>query len=83
MQDNLERLTSEMEQEDTFSWSSVARFAHKQVLEMARDCLEKALSGVITCRFFFELTEKLEKLVSDVRLNALTFCYTCPLLFRS
>lgn len=67
MQDNLQHLCAEMEQEDTFSWTAVARFMHKQVLELARDCLEKALAGLITCRYFFELTEKLEKLVSDVR----------------
>nr|CDS33338.1 Microtubule-associated serine/threonine-protein kinase [Hymenolepis microstoma] len=67
MQDNLHRLCSEMEQEDTFSWTAVARFMHKQVLELARDCLDKALAGLITCRYFFELTEKLEKLVSDTR----------------
>ncbi|KAM7532535.1 hypothetical protein Aperf_G00000132071 [Anoplocephala perfoliata] len=67
MQDNLQRLCVEMDQEDTFSWTAVARFMHKQVLELARDCLEKALAGLITCRYFFELTEKLEKLVSDTR----------------
>lgn len=88
MQDNLHRLCSEMEQEDTFSWTAVARFMHKQVLELARDCLDKALAGLITCRYFFELTEKLEKLVSDVRwafllLNTfsnlvLTFVFSIP-----
>ncbi|VDO11457.1 unnamed protein product [Rodentolepis nana] len=67
MQENLHRLCSDMEQEDTFSWTAVARFMHKQVLELARDCLDKALAGLITCRYFFELTEKLEKLVSDTR----------------
>lgn len=66
MQDNLAHLCEEMEQEDTFSWTAVARFMHRQVLELARDCLEKALAGLITCRYFFELTEKLEKLVTDV-----------------
>ncbi|VDM16962.1 unnamed protein product [Hydatigera taeniaeformis] len=67
MQDNLAHLCEEMEQEDTFSWTAVARFMHRQVLELARDCLEKALAGLITCRYFFEITEKLEKLVTDTR----------------
>uniref|UniRef100_A0A5K3FQ93 DUF1908 domain-containing protein n=1 Tax=Mesocestoides corti TaxID=53468 RepID=A0A5K3FQ93_MESCO len=67
MQDNLTRLCEEMEQEDTFAWTAVARFMHKQVLELARDCLEKALAGLITSRYFFELTERLEKLVVSTR----------------
>ncbi len=66
MQEHLKSLCAEMEQENTFAWSATARFVHKQVLELARDCLEKTLASLITCRFFFELTEKLEKLVVDV-----------------
>ncbi|KAH9281201.1 Microtubule-associated serine/threonine-protein kinase 3 [Echinococcus granulosus] len=67
MQENLAHLCEEMEHEDTFSWTAVARFMHRQVLELARDCREKALAGLITCRYFFEITEKLEKLVTDTR----------------
>ena len=69
MQDNLTQLCEEMELEDTFSWTAVARFMHKQVVQLARDCLEKAIAGLITCRYFFELTEKLEKLVADVSIQ--------------
>uniref|UniRef100_A0A7N9CEQ9 non-specific serine/threonine protein kinase n=1 Tax=Macaca fascicularis TaxID=9541 RepID=A0A7N9CEQ9_MACFA len=40
-------------------------FIHHQVIEMARDCLDKSRSGLITSQYFYELQENLEKLVQD------------------
>nr|VZI09094.1 unnamed protein product [Spirometra erinaceieuropaei] len=70
MQERLTHLCTELEQdEDTVACSAVARFVRAQVLQLARDCLDKALSGVITCRYFFELTESLNKLVEEARVK--------------
>lgn len=66
MQEQLASLADEMEHMDTVSWSAVARFVHCQVVQHARDCLQKALSGLVTCRYFYEMTENLSKLVEDV-----------------
>lgn len=41
-------------------------FIHHQVIEMARDCLDKSRSGLITSQYFYELQESLEKLLQDV-----------------
>ena len=46
----------------------VLSFAHHQIIELARDCLEKSRNGLITSRYFCELTDKLEKLFQEVRL---------------
>ncbi|XP_034045768.1 microtubule-associated serine/threonine-protein kinase 1-like isoform X3 [Thalassophryne amazonica] len=43
----------------------VLSFIHHQIAELSRDCLAKAQEGVITSVYFFELQEKLEKLLHD------------------
>lgn len=68
MQERLTRLVDELEHEDTVSWSAVARFVRCQIVQHVRDCLQKALSGLVTCRYFYEMTENLEKLIEDVSL---------------
>ncbi|XP_072505375.1 microtubule-associated serine/threonine-protein kinase 2 isoform X5 [Notamacropus eugenii] len=40
-------------------------FIHHQVVELARDCLDKSRSGLITSRYFCDLQENLEKLLRD------------------
>ncbi|XP_057565502.1 microtubule-associated serine/threonine-protein kinase 2 isoform X3 [Hippopotamus amphibius kiboko] len=40
-------------------------FIHHQVIEMARDCLDKSRSGLISSHYFYELQENLEKLLQD------------------
>ncbi|XP_042852906.1 microtubule-associated serine/threonine-protein kinase 2 isoform X1 [Panthera tigris] len=40
-------------------------FIHHQVIEMARDCLDKSRSRLITSHYFYELQENLEKLLQD------------------
>ncbi|XP_063594034.1 microtubule-associated serine/threonine-protein kinase 3-like isoform X8 [Penaeus indicus] len=46
---------------------AIARFVHHQVLEMAKDCLEKSQQKLITSRYFYELSENLEKLLCETR----------------
>lgn len=48
----------------------VLGFAHHQIIELARDCLEKSRLGLITSSYFCELTDKLERLVQEV-------CFRC------
>ncbi|XP_028272971.1 microtubule-associated serine/threonine-protein kinase 3 isoform X3 [Parambassis ranga] len=43
----------------------VLSFAHHQIIELARDCLEKSRQGHITSSYFCELTDKLERLVQE------------------
>lgn len=44
----------------------VLGFAHHQIIELARDCLEKSRLGHVTSSYFCELTDKLERLVQEV-----------------
>lgn len=41
-------------------------FIHHQIIELARDCLNKSQGALITSRYFIELQEKLEKMLRDV-----------------
>ncbi|XP_076020265.1 microtubule-associated serine/threonine-protein kinase 1 isoform X3 [Genypterus blacodes] len=43
----------------------VLGFAHHQIIELARDCLEKSRLGLVTSSYFCELTDKLERLVLE------------------
>lgn len=47
----------------------VLSFIHHQVIELARDCLDKSREGLITSRYFYELQENLEKLHQDVSMQ--------------
>ena len=40
---------------------------------MAKDCLQKSQEKLITGRYFYELSENLEKLLSEVN----CYCYIC------
>ena len=53
---------------DEISADSIAivRFVHHQTLEMARDCLQKSEDKLITSRYFYEMSENLEKLLTQV-----------------
>lgn len=44
----------------------IVRFVHHQVLEMARDCLHKSQAKLITSRYFYEMSENLERLLAEV-----------------
>uniref|UniRef100_UPI00398E88CF microtubule-associated serine/threonine-protein kinase 3-like n=1 Tax=Pristiophorus japonicus TaxID=55135 RepID=UPI00398E88CF len=43
----------------------VLGFIHHQIIELARDCLEKSHEALITSRYFLELQENLEKMLQD------------------
>ncbi|KAL3290148.1 hypothetical protein HHI36_023512 [Cryptolaemus montrouzieri] len=45
----------------------IVRFVHHQVLEMARDCLHKSQSKLITSRYFYEMSENLERLLTETK----------------
>ncbi|XP_065338341.1 microtubule-associated serine/threonine-protein kinase 3 isoform X2 [Cloeon dipterum] len=45
----------------------IVRFVHHQVVELARDCLQKSEDRLITSRYFYEMSENLEKLLSETR----------------
>lgn len=47
----------------------ILRFVHHQVIEMARDCLQKSQEKLITSRYFYEMSENLEILLMEVRLS--------------
>ncbi|XP_078524398.1 microtubule-associated serine/threonine-protein kinase 3 isoform X3 [Lissotriton helveticus] len=56
----------------TFSPSStlpladgVLGFIHHQIIELARDCLEKSQEALVTSCYFVELQQKLEKMLQD------------------
>ncbi|OWF46091.1 Microtubule-associated serine/threonine-protein kinase 2 [Mizuhopecten yessoensis] len=44
---------------------AITRFLHHQVLELARDCLAQSQNKLITRSYFFDLSDKLEKLIED------------------
>ncbi|XP_056425948.1 microtubule-associated serine/threonine-protein kinase 3 isoform X6 [Hyla sarda] len=43
----------------------VLGFIHHQIIELARDCLDKSKEALVTSRYFVELQEKLEKMLED------------------
>ena len=45
---------------------AVFRFAHHQIVELAKDCLQKSKDKLITSQYFYELSENLEKLLIEV-----------------
>lgn len=45
----------------------ILRFVYHQLVEIARDCLQKSQEKLITCRYFYEMTENLEILVGETR----------------
>lgn len=45
----------------------IVRFVHHQVIEVARDCLQKSREKLITTRYFYEMSENLEHLLVEVR----------------
>ena len=43
-----------------------ARFIHHQIIELARDCLQKSQDKMISSAYFYELSEHMERLLVDV-----------------
>ena len=67
-----ERLTNFIQNNQTMKSTEAAdsiaivRFVHHQIIEMARDCLQKSQDKLITSRYFYEMSENLEKLLAEV-----------------
>lgn len=49
----------------------IIRFVHHQILEMARDCLKTSQEKIITRGYFYEISENLEKLLSETKEKSL------------
>lgn len=47
----------------------IVRFVNHQVLEVARDCLKKSEEKLITRGYFYEMSEKMELLLTEVFCN--------------
>ncbi|XP_018325560.1 microtubule-associated serine/threonine-protein kinase 3 isoform X2 [Agrilus planipennis] len=45
----------------------IVRFVHHQVIEMARDCLHKSQAKLIASRYFYEMSENLERLLNETK----------------
>ncbi|XP_037556755.1 microtubule-associated serine/threonine-protein kinase 3-like isoform X2 [Dermacentor silvarum] len=66
MEERLEQFVSqEAELNAQHSCDAVARFAHHQIIELARDCLQKSHDKVVTSQYFYEMYESLEKLLAE------------------
>ncbi|CAH1122068.1 unnamed protein product [Ceutorhynchus assimilis] len=68
-----ERLNNYIEENKTFDFGEdcdylpIVRFVHHQVLEMSRDCLHKSQNKLITSRYFYEMSENLERLLIETK----------------
>lgn len=49
----------------------VLGFIQHQLVELARDCLDKSQKGLVTSRYFVELQEKLERLLHEASVSHL------------
>lgn len=49
----------------------IARFVHHQVVEAAKDCLEKSRDKLLTAQYFYEMSERLEQLLKEVCIEVL------------
>lgn len=53
----------------------ILRFVHHQVIEMARDCLQKSEEKLVTSRYFYEMSENLERLLTEVFISKYLFIF--------
>ncbi len=51
---------------DELESDGTARFIHHQIVELARDCLNKSRDKMISSAYFYELSEHMERLLIDV-----------------
>jgi microtubule-associated serine/threonine kinase len=78
-----EMLTQNLQNNETLSTESdisadsiaIVRFVHHQILEMARDCLQKSEEKLITSRYFYEMSENLEKLLTQVNIYLFNYLF--------
>ncbi|XP_077500126.1 microtubule-associated serine/threonine-protein kinase 3-like isoform X3 [Amblyomma americanum] len=66
MEERLEQFVIQEAELDTqHACDAVARFAHHQIIELARDCLQKSHDKLVTSQYFYEMYESLEKLLTE------------------
>lgn len=66
MEERLEHfLKDNKEIPSSLSSDAIGRFAHHQIVTMANDCLEKSKEQLITSHYFYEMSENLEKLLTE------------------
>ncbi|XP_072529190.1 microtubule-associated serine/threonine-protein kinase 1 isoform X3 [Salminus brasiliensis] len=66
MEERIQEIISSSSPENVLPLADgVLSFAHHQIIELARDCLEKSRLGLITSRYFCELTDNLERLFQE------------------
>lgn len=69
MEEKLQRFIDEQlkaEFDHDIASDAVFRFAHHQVVGLAKDCVQKSKDKLITTQYFYEMYENLEKLLLDV-----------------
>ncbi|KAK3089602.1 hypothetical protein FSP39_004936 [Pinctada imbricata] len=60
---------------------AITRFLHHQVMELARDCLQKSQEKILNGDYFYELSENLEKLLLDAQeREPQAYAYLYPLI---
>lgn len=73
MEERLTQFVNEnktLEVDENCDFLPILRFVHHQVLEMARDCLNKSQNKLITSPYFYEMSENLERLLMEVSIPA-------------
>lgn len=46
---------------------AIVRFVQHQVIELGRDCLQKSEQGLITSRYFYDMSDNLERLLTEAK----------------
>ncbi|XP_031755306.1 microtubule-associated serine/threonine-protein kinase 1 isoform X4 [Xenopus tropicalis] len=66
MEDRLRMFISSFSPENVLPLADgLLNFIHHQIVELARDCLNRSTEGMITTAHFYQLQENLEKLLND------------------
>ncbi|CAG0917622.1 unnamed protein product [Notodromas monacha] len=65
MEERLQDFLDENSGEDISD--GILRFVHHQVIELAKDCLQKSQEKRVTSHYFYELSENLDRLLCETR----------------
>jgi microtubule-associated serine/threonine kinase len=69
MEERLQNFIDTYKLVDKFDYCSdgSARFIHNQIVELAKDCLDKSTYDLITSLYFYEMTDNLERLLLNAK----------------
>ena len=69
MEERLQNFIDTYKSVDKYEYCSdgSARFIHTQIVELAKDCLEKSNNDLITTSYFNEMTDNLERLLLNTK----------------